>query len=44
MVAANVSNYNYVQTKNATAMQLALQKYGPLATAMTVVTSFYSYA
>lgn len=44
MIAANVLKYSYVQTKNATAMQVALQKYGPLAVAITVVNSFYSYA
>lgn len=44
MVEATVSNFGYVQSQNATAMQLALQEYGPLAVAMTVINSFYSYA
>ncbi|KAK4011765.1 hypothetical protein OUZ56_020879 [Daphnia magna] len=43
MVGARVSSYGYIQSKNATAMQLALQEYGPLATAITVVGSFYYY-
>ncbi|KAI9558062.1 hypothetical protein GHT06_014815 [Daphnia sinensis] len=43
MVGAKVSSFGYVQSMNATAMQLALQEYGPLATAMAVVGSFYSY-
>ncbi|EFX87400.1 hypothetical protein DAPPUDRAFT_312328 [Daphnia pulex] len=44
MIAAKVSSFGYVQSNNATAMQLALQQYGPLAVAITVVPSFYSYA
>lgn len=44
MIAAKVSSFGYVQSNNATAMQLALQKYGPLAVAITVVPSLYSYA
>lgn len=44
MAGAKVSSYAYVQSKNDTAMQVALSKYGPLAVAMTVVSSFYSYA
>ena len=31
MIGAKVSSYGYVQAKNATAMQVALQKYGPLS-------------
>ncbi|KZS11247.1 Uncharacterized protein APZ42_024011 [Daphnia magna] len=44
MVGARVSSSGYVQPKNETAMQLALQKYGPLAVAMNVIPSFYGYA
>lgn len=43
-VGAEVVTYDYVQTKNPTAMQVALEKYGPLASAMTVVPSFFYYA
>ena len=43
MVAAQVLKYDYVQSKNVTAIQLALQKYGPIAVAMNVVNSFFSY-
>ncbi len=43
MVGAQVSTHDYVQSKNATAMQLALQQYGPLAVAINVINSFFSY-
>lgn len=43
MVGAKVASFGYVQKENATAMQEALQEYGPLATAITVVGSFYYY-
>jgi hypothetical protein len=43
MVGAQVSTYGYVQSKNPAAMQSALQQYGPIAVAITVVPSFYSY-
>lgn len=44
MVAAQVYSYAAVQVKNATAMQVALQKYGPLSVAMTVINSFQYYS
>jgi hypothetical protein len=44
MVGAQVSTYGYVQSNNPAAMQSALQRYGPIAVAITVVQSFYSYA
>ena len=43
-IEARVNTFNYVAAQNAPAMQVALQKYGPLAVAMTVVNSFYNYA
>ncbi len=46
MIGVKMSTYGYVQVQcnNATAMQVALQKYGPLAVAITVVNPFYSYS
>jgi hypothetical protein len=44
MIGAKVSTYGYVQSNNARAMQIALQKYGPLAVAIAVVTPFFSYS
>ena len=44
MIGAKVSSYGFVQAKNATAMQVALQKYGPLSVAITIAKSFYSYS
>ena len=44
MIAAKVSTYGYVQSKNATAMQVALQKFGPLSVAIAAVSPFFSYA
>ncbi|EFX87406.1 hypothetical protein DAPPUDRAFT_312323 [Daphnia pulex] len=43
MVGAQVSTYGYVQSKNTAAMQSALQQYGPLAVAINVINSFFSY-
>ncbi|XP_046647089.1 ervatamin-B-like [Daphnia pulicaria] len=43
-IGAKVSSFDYVESKNATEMQIALTKYGPLAVAITVVGSFYSYS
>lgn len=44
MTRAKVASFGYVQANNATAMQVALKKYGPLSVAIAVVTPFYSYA
>lgn len=43
MTGAQVASYDYVQSNNATAMQVALMEYGPLATALTVIESFFAY-
>lgn len=43
MSAAKVSSYGSVISNSPASMQSALQKYGPLAVAITVVNSFYSY-
>lgn len=43
MTGAQVASYDYVQSNNATAMQVALMEYGPLATALTVIESFFDY-
>ncbi|XP_046647113.1 zingipain-2-like isoform X1 [Daphnia pulicaria] len=42
-VETKVSTYGYIQSQNATAMQAALQQYGPIAVALNVVDSFYGY-
>ena len=44
MVGAQVSTYNFVAENDAVAMQVALQKYGPLTVAISVVNSLISYA
>lgn len=41
---AKVFTYRYAPSKNMLAMQQAIEKYGLLATAFTVVDSFSSYA
>lgn len=43
MVGANVSSFKYVKPNDVVAMQEAMEKYGPLAVALTVVNSFLSY-
>ena len=43
MISSKVATYGYVASKSPSAMQSALQKYGPLAVAITVVKSIYSY-
>jgi hypothetical protein len=43
MIGAKISSYGTLPALNAANMQAALQSYGPLAVAMTVVNSFYSY-
>ena len=47
MVGAKVSGYTTIQAKNATAMQTAMQTYGPVAVAqavaITVINSFQYY-
>ncbi|KAI9559439.1 hypothetical protein GHT06_013427 [Daphnia sinensis] len=43
MSAATVSSYGSVTSNSPASMQLVLQKYGPLAVAITVVNSFYAY-
>ncbi|XP_059351742.1 uncharacterized protein LOC130702458 [Daphnia carinata] len=44
MARANVFTYRYVPANNMLAMQQAIQKYGPIATAFTAVDPFSSYA
>ncbi|EFX87410.1 hypothetical protein DAPPUDRAFT_312319 [Daphnia pulex] len=44
MIGAKVFTYGYVPSNNATAMQIALQKYGPLAVAIAAVNPFFSYS
>ena len=44
MVAGKVASYGYVQSNNAVAMQVALQKYGPLSVAIAVANPFFSYS
>ena len=44
MVGAHVSTYNFVAANDPVAMQVALQKYGPLTVAISVVNSLISYA
>ncbi|XP_057381189.1 uncharacterized protein LOC130703753 [Daphnia carinata] len=43
MLGATVSSYGYVTSNSSASMQSALQKYGPLAVAITVVNSFNLY-
>ncbi|XP_057379755.1 uncharacterized protein LOC130702104 [Daphnia carinata] len=43
MIGAKVSSFSYVKANDVVAMQEAMQTYGPLAVAMTVVNSFASY-
>jgi hypothetical protein len=43
MVGAKVSGYTKIQAKNVTAMQTAIQSYGPIAVAITVINSFQYY-
>ncbi|KAI9552850.1 hypothetical protein GHT06_020733 [Daphnia sinensis] len=43
MSASKVSSYGYVTSNSTAFMQAALQKYGPLAVAITVVDSLFSY-
>jgi cathepsin K len=43
MSASKISQYGTLATPNATNMQSALQTYGPLSVAITVINSFYSY-
>ena len=44
MVGAKVSGYTAIQAKNATAKQTAMQTYGPVAVAITVINSFQYYS
>lgn len=47
-ISAKVASHSYVYASSSvsvdTAMQLALEKYGPLSVAIAVVKSFYSYS
>ena len=43
MASVKVSGLGGVYSKNAAAMQSALVQYGPLAVAINVVSSFFSY-
>ncbi|XP_057381601.2 procathepsin L-like [Daphnia carinata] len=43
MVGAKVSSFAAIPAKNVTAMQGAIQKYGPIAVAITVINSFQYY-
>ncbi|XP_046457569.1 ervatamin-B-like [Daphnia pulex] len=44
MIGARISAYGYLETPNAANMQAALQIYGPISVAITVVSSFQNYA
>jgi cathepsin K len=43
MIGAKISSYGNLPALNATNMQAVLVSKGPLAVAITVVNSFYSY-
>ncbi|EFX87402.1 hypothetical protein DAPPUDRAFT_312327 [Daphnia pulex] len=43
VAGAQVFKFSYVPTQNAEQMQVALQKHGPLAVAIAVANSFFSY-
>jgi hypothetical protein len=43
MIGAKIASYGDLPALNATNMQAVLQSKGPLAVAITVVDSFYSY-
>ncbi|XP_059351618.1 cathepsin K-like [Daphnia carinata] len=43
MVGAKVSSFAAIPAKNVTAMQAAIQKYGPIAVAITIINSFQYY-
>jgi hypothetical protein len=46
MIGAKIASYGsvtYLTAKSAAGMESALQRYGPLTVAITVVNSFYSY-
>ncbi|EFX78291.1 hypothetical protein DAPPUDRAFT_320635 [Daphnia pulex] len=44
MIGAKIASYGDLPALNSANMQAVLQAYGPLAVAITVVNSFYSYA
>jgi hypothetical protein len=44
MIGAKIASYGNLPALNAANMQSVLQTYGPLAVAITVTNSLYSYA
>lgn len=44
MSGAQVESFDYVESYNVEAMQTALQEYGPLAVAIAVIDSFFTYS
>jgi hypothetical protein len=44
MIGAKIASYGDLPALNAANMQSVLQTYGPLAVAITVTNSLYSYA